>query len=309
MHTVCAEVNHRAGVQLYTLRALDESVPALITRVGEHGFDGVEFASRLPDASIDDVREALTRSDLAPIGIHVGLDELRTDRSRLVSMATAVGAPRLVVPHISIREFRTQRQIDELGAELADIAWALDEQALSLAIHTTREQLLPYVGLPGLTRLLSREGMPTGAYTHLAWAASRPVARTHASLRERTPLGQLSVRTSNAPVSFELDVKSAVSAGYDVGEVLDVLDGRVPLVHISDVVRSRVFPPDYAPVTPDTGMVDVEATLAAIEHSDVDWVVYEHDDPDDPVSVLHTLGELATRHRRADRGRPRARED
>lgn len=43
----------RTAVQLYTLRDLDESLPAILDRIGETSLDGVEFAHRFSDSDTE----------------------------------------------------------------------------------------------------------------------------------------------------------------------------------------------------------------------------------------------------------------
>ncbi|WP_132059607.1 sugar phosphate isomerase/epimerase family protein [Halorussus amylolyticus] len=90
-------------------------------------------------------------------------------------------------------------------------------------------------------------------------------------------------------IDFELDVGWAVAAGYDPTDLLASLRGRTPLVHLKDVADDR-------PVELGTGDVDAEACVEAAREAGAEWLVYEHDDPDDPEASLEhgaeTLAEL-----------------
>lgn len=82
-------------------------------------------------------------------------------------------------------------------------------------------------------------------------------------------------------VGYELDVGWARAAGRDPAALLDRYGDRIPLVHLKDVdVESG------RPVELGDGDVDLAACLRAAGDAGVDWVVYEHDDPDDPAASL-----------------------
>ncbi len=280
------------GLQLYTVRDVPEALPDLLERVATAGFEGVEFASRVHDESPASTRRALERTGLHPIGMHVDLAMLRTNRIEVLSLAEQLDVDRIIIPHLSIETFRTIDRLEAVGRTLVDLAWDLADRDMTLMVHTTRELLLPYFDVPGLSTVLATDGMPKGAYIHLAWMGSTLVPRNHVTLRERSPLGRLSTQTSAVPLEFEFDVKSAVSSGFDVGTVLDVLGGRAPMVHLSDVVRSRRLPPAYRAVDPGDGLVDVNEVIDEVTRRRIDWLIVEHDDPADPLATLERVAAI-----------------
>jgi sugar phosphate isomerase/epimerase len=81
-------------------------------------------------------------------------------------------------------------------------------------------------------------------------------------------------------VSFELDLGWAQAGGYDPTELLQRYGDRIPLVHLKDVDR------DGTPVELCDGELDVPACVEAARDADVEWIIYEHDDPEDPVASL-----------------------
>lgn len=81
-------------------------------------------------------------------------------------------------------------------------------------------------------------------------------------------------------VSFELDLGWAKAGGRDPIELLDRYGDRIPLVHLSDVDRKG------QPVDLGDGILDVPACVDAARDADVEWIIYEHDQPDDPLAAL-----------------------
>jgi sugar phosphate isomerase/epimerase len=99
-----------------------------------------------------------------------------------------------------------------------------------------------------------------------------------ADLDGRTAFDALVAATGDR-VGFEVDVGWVRAAGHDPVALLDRLAGRAPLVHLKDTAGGRS-------VELGDGDVDVAACAAAARDADADWLVYEHDDPDDPAASL-----------------------
>lgn len=284
------------AIQLYTVRNMSAPLPELIARAGAEGFQGVEFATRLADANPGDVRRSLETADLTPVAAHVDLSTLQTNRADILATAEQVGHRRLVIPHLSMDRFRTRDRLDDLCRELIDLASHLDERGCTLVIHTTREELLPYFGRPGIETLLARDALPTGGYTHLSWLVSRGVRRDQDTFWEATPLGRIARRTAGTGIEFEIDAKSIQTSGFDLGTVLDALGDRTQLVHLSDVVRTRRLLPAYAPVEPGDGLVNPGEITRAVLDRELEWLIVEHDDPVDPAATLRSVAALTLSH-------------
>ncbi|WP_137285006.1 sugar phosphate isomerase/epimerase family protein [Halorussus salinisoli] len=88
---------------------------------------------------------------------------------------------------------------------------------------------------------------------------------------------------------LELDVGWATAAGHDPIGLLGHLRGRVPLVHLKDVSGTT-------PVELGDGDLEIQACVRAAREAGTEWLVYEHDEPDDPEQSLEhgaeTLAEL-----------------
>lgn len=89
------------------------------------------------------------------------------------------------------------------------------------------------------------------------------------------------VEATPASVGFELDLGWAMATGTDPVGLLDGLADRVPMVHLKDVDRET-----RTPVELGEGDLDVEACVDAARRADVEWLVYEHDQPTDPRDSL-----------------------
>ncbi|ELY56815.1 xylose isomerase domain-containing protein [Natronococcus amylolyticus DSM 10524] len=84
-------------------------------------------------------------------------------------------------------------------------------------------------------------------------------------------------------IGIELDVGWALAAGDDPAQRLRELEGRVGTVHLKDMDVSGAEP-TFAEL--GEGDVDVRACIDAATDAGAEWLVYEHDDPDDPAASL-----------------------
>lgn len=97
------------------------------------------------------------------------------------------------------------------------------------------------------------------------------------------------VEETDDRVGIELDVGWVQAAGFDPTDLLARLGERVPIVHLKDVdAASRT------PVELGDGDLDVDACVAAARDASVEWVVYEHDKPDNPEQSLKHGAETLT---------------
>jgi sugar phosphate isomerase/epimerase len=299
----------RPAIQLYTLRDLDESLPDVIRRVGDAGFEGVEFANRLDEAQPERVVAALAEADVEPIGAHVGLRALEADPTGRAARYAQVGVDRVVVPHLPLAHYRTPKRVSALARRLEELGARLADHGVRLVYHNQVHDFVPLRRLSALERVLTAvDPYPRGA-SKPRTAVGLLGDRLHdavASLDrivpvERTAFGRLVDATDPEYVSFEVDVGGATAAGQNPRSVLAFTEGRTPLVHLKDTYVSGAHgpPADWTSVDPGTGDVDFEGALAAAESAGAEWAVFEHDDPGDPAVALRQGAETLLERVRA----------
>ncbi|SDK53945.1 sugar phosphate isomerase/epimerase family protein [Natronorubrum texcoconense] len=86
---------------------------------------------------------------------------------------------------------------------------------------------------------------------------------------------------SDDGLGFELDLGWAVAGGLDPVTLLERYGDRISLAHFADVETETM-----SPVELGDGDVDLEACLDAARRADVEWYIYEHDEPTDPRESL-----------------------
>jgi len=87
------------------------------------------------------------------------------------------------------------------------------------------------------------------------------------------------VEATDDRVQFELDVGWVGTGGQDPIETIEALSERVSLVHLKDMAfedgEFRTF---------GEGDLDIAGVCNVAEESDVDWLIFENDEPLDPVA-------------------------
>ncbi|MFB6119634.1 MAG: sugar phosphate isomerase/epimerase family protein [Halobacteriaceae archaeon] len=82
---------------------------------------------------------------------------------------------------------------------------------------------------------------------------------------------------------IELDVGWALVGGDDPAALIRELDDQIDLVHMKDMhVEEREFAEIGA------GDVDMQACADAARDVDAEWLIYEHDDPENPAESIQT---------------------
>lgn len=182
------------AIQLYTLRDLDVSVPDLLRRVADAGFDGVEYAYRVPEADLEAVQAALDDTGLEVPSAHVQIDDLENDQAATVEQYRDLRAERLVVPYLDSEDFASVERVRETAHRLDTLAEELAEHDYPLLYHNHDAEF--------------------------------------AQLEDRTAFDVLVEGTDH--VDFELDVGLATYAGVDAAQVIETHADRIDLVHCTD---------------------------------------------------------------------------
>ncbi|KTG29042.1 sugar phosphate isomerase/epimerase family protein [Haloferax profundi] len=210
------------GIQLYSLRALDEPTSALVERAADAGFDGVEFAGLDDD---DAIRTALTDTGLTAPAAHVGIDELESDLDAVCERYGALGVETLVVPYLPPEAFADAQTVDETAHRLDDLTAKCDDRGFRLLYHNHDHELQTVAGEPALDRLADESGV--GFELDLAWvlAAGYDPVDYLERYADRTPLVHLKdvvldadAERGGRPVSLgdgELDVDACLAAARD----------------------------------------------------------------------------------------------
>ncbi|KKF39402.1 xylose isomerase [Halorubrum saccharovorum] len=238
------------AVQLYTLRSLEAPLPELLDRVGAAGYDGVEFAYRVRESPVEEVIAALDRNALDAASAHVPIEALEDAPSEALEDGFD----------------ETVDFYDRLGVDTLVVPW-LDpehfESAAAVDAVATR--------LDGLAAALGAEDVRLAYHNHDQEFATVDGAPAIERLIDRT----------DDRVGFEIDVGWALVGGSDPAALIDRHADRITHVHAADADAAR-----GESVALGEGDVDLGAVVASAQRADAEWLVYEHDDPGDPIASI-----------------------
>lgn len=272
------------GVQLHTFRDVDDEYPAILRRVTESGYEGVEFAHEIHDADTRAVATVLSETGLEPIGAHVELAHLEEDFESLVDQYETLGCSSIVIPHVSGTWFLTAGRVDALARRLNDLATRLDDRGFELVVHNTKAMHRPLVGEYGLGRVVESDIVPTGGAIHAASVMNQVLPG-----RRTTGFDRLLAATEPSGIRFEIDVEHAVGTGRDPHRLFEAVGDRLFAVHVSDGKRTRTFPPAHQSTPLGHGSVDIEREVRGALQHEVDWLIGEVDDPPDPALAFESI--------------------
>ncbi|MDS0295429.1 sugar phosphate isomerase/epimerase family protein [Halogeometricum luteum] len=238
------------GFQLYSLHAVEDDLPAVIERVGETEFEGVELAG-LGDADPDAVGEALASADLELAAAHVGLETLEESLEETAETYRELGCEDVVVPWLEPDEFESVESVEAAAERLNAVAADLAAHDLSLHYHNHDQEFVELDGEPALSYLLEATDDDVGLELDLGWAGAAgydPLAYLddHAERVRLVHLKDYDGDAGEAAVVGEgdLDIEAAVDSvrdhGFDwlVYEAEEGPDTYDTLTHADDVVRT-----------------------------------------------------------------------
>jgi len=186
----------RTAIQLYTLREIDEPLPAILERVADAGYDGVEFAYRLHDADLDAVLDTLDDTGLDVAGAHVGTDRFE-EFEEIADSYHAVGCETVIVPAVDQEQFSSVIGVGTIARQLRKYARTATDHGFEFAYHNHDFEF----------GQLGEES----AYENM-------------------------VAQLNHQVGLEIDVGWVHAGGFDPAELIERYSDRTTHLHVTDVV-------------------------------------------------------------------------
>lgn len=242
------------ALQLYTVREFTAQDMLDTLRVlAQQGYRAFEFAG-LGGVPAKTIRATLDEHQLRAIGAHVSLSLLATQPERALAELQTLGCDYAVVPSVPPEQRDSSDQIRVLAAQLNRLGELCQSHGLRLAYHNHAFEFAP----------LDESGT--------------------------TMFELLTAETDSALVSLELDVYWAEHAGRDSVALLEQHRGRVPLLHVKDMLADETRAD--APV--GEGTLRWPEILAAADASGTQWYIVEQDHPRDALNdVQRSLYNLA----------------
>jgi sugar phosphate isomerase/epimerase len=244
----------RTAINLYTVRNLDEHTLDVLDRVADAGYDGVQV-SGVDDASPAEIARKCDALGLDTTPSHVGLERLEDDPEAAADDEHTLESAGAVVPWMSEEQFESPAAAQETADRLDGIGDALADHHLDLHYHNHAHEFVA-VDADADADADGRTG-----FEAFAEAAS---------------------------VGLELDVGWVLVGGRDPAELIERYADQIDLVHMKDMDTSveRGF------VEIGTGDVDMEACAEAAHDAGATWLIYEHDQPENPARSIDVGAEF-----------------
>lgn len=163
------------GIQLYSLRDVDDPLGTVIERVGEAGIEGAEFAGAAAGGvdgdDPDRLRDALDAAGVSAAGAHVDLAAIEADPDGVASACRTLGCDAVVVPWLDPSQFQSAASIERAAERLSAAAAAVSARGLELHYHNHDQEFVRVDGEYALDRLLAAaDGV--GLELDLGWAGA-----------------------------------------------------------------------------------------------------------------------------------------
>ncbi len=229
------------GIQLYTLRdhtKTAEDFDTTLGRLAALGVKDVQLSAVGPiDAAVQ--RKIMDKYEIRPCVTHRPFDRIRDDLPAL------------------IEEHRI------LGCDALGLGWAPQEQRESEQDARAFVQTLQRAA-----DTLARHGMTLHYHNHDFEFAPLPGS-------DKSLMALMLSETDPASFGFIPDVAWAHFAGLDPAAFLQMLRGRVKVVHFKDYVPGQNGRPQF--VSLGQGVVDLKACYDVCRELEIPYVMYEQD--------------------------------
>ncbi|MGO1690851.1 MAG: sugar phosphate isomerase/epimerase family protein [Halomonas sp.] len=234
------------AVQMYTLRDFG-NLEEQLAAVNRAGISAIETVGT-QEVTAEELNALLEEHALEVISSHVQLDDLRNRLDETVAFNQAVGNDTLTVPYLAEDARPSDAEgWQALGEELGDIAAELDAEGLRLAYHNHDFEMEVYGDKTALEHLFDAAGSDLLAELDIAWVAR---------------------------------------GGFDPVEYVSRFDGQLFAVHAKDNAPEGTAEEEGGFATLGEGVLDWATILPAIEATDVEWYIIEHDMPLDSEAVI-----------------------
>lgn len=132
----------RTAIQLYSLRDVSAPLAEVVERMGQMGYEGVEFAYRLADADEEAVRDVLDAADVTAAGAHVPLERFE-DVESVADTYAGLGCETLVVPYLDESHFESRGAVERAAARLTDVGERLADRGIDFGYHNHTHEFVP----------------------------------------------------------------------------------------------------------------------------------------------------------------------
>ncbi|MFB6219173.1 MAG: sugar phosphate isomerase/epimerase family protein [Halobacteriaceae archaeon] len=231
------------AINVYSVRELEASTEAVVDRVADAGYDGIQFSGRHTplDGDPGSIARQCEKRGLDVTPPHVGMERLEEDLDTVVEVYDRFGVEAAVIPSTDDEQFASAAAVDALAERVNALADDLAARGWELHYHNHAHEYTDLGGESAFDRFVDATG-----------------------------------------VGIELDVGWALVGGDDPARRIRELGERAELIHMKDMDTSV----ERGYVEIGDGSVDMAACAAAAADAGSEWLIYEHDMPEDPAGTI-----------------------
>ena len=228
----------KIGLNLYSLREFTQTADGLadtLARVKDMGYEGVQV-SGIKGLEPEQIEPVVRRSGLPVAATHVGWEVFRDDPQRAVAIHKLYGCAHPAIGMLP-GEYYSLAGAERFVKEAGVVVKGLRAAGMDFSYHNHSHELARYEGRTWLERVL--EGSAAGG------------------------------------LGFEIDTYWIQAGGGDPAEWVARCKGRIPLLHVKDMIVTPKREQRYAPV--GSGNLSWDRIFAAAEAGGVEWYLVEQD--------------------------------
>lgn len=227
------------GLQMFTLRdhtRTPEDTLATLDRVRDIGYRSIQVQPDCCALSLTDCAAAAGERGLTVCATHVATDWILQKTDEVIQAHLDIHCDLIGIGEMPRRYWGSSKGVRDFARDCAAAAREIHQSGLHLIYHNHHFEFQRYEGLSGLAILLA-EADPT--------------------------------------LCFELDTYWAQAGGADPAWWIRHLAGRVPIVHLKDMVLNEKWEQEFAPV--GEGNMNWPEILQACREAGTRHVVVEQD--------------------------------
>jgi len=238
------------GLQLYTVRDLmQKDVEGTIAQVAAAGYQEVEFAGYFGKTPAE-IKAMVARHNLVAPSAHVPFEAIAKGWDQVLADSVAAGHQYIVVAWIPEEQRKTVDAWKHIGAVLTGAGAAAKKAGLQLAYHNHSYEFVPLEG--------------------------------------QRPYDVLLAATDPQLVQLEMDLFWITYGGGDPLAYFAQYPGRVPMVHVKDMMKkpTPTVAPDSVMADVGKGTIDWRRIFARSAQAGIKHYFVEHDSPKDPIASI-----------------------
>jgi sugar phosphate isomerase/epimerase len=226
------------GLNLYSLREFTQTAEGLadtLKRVADIGYDGVQI-SGIRDLEPEAIVEIVKTSGLPVAATHLAWDLFRDEIARAVEIHDLYNCRHAAIGSLP-KDYFSMEGAERFLSELPAVTGALSSSGMDFSYHNHSHELARYDGETWLATVL---------------AGSRRSA-----------------------LNFEIDTYWIQAGGGDPVQWIKRCGGRIPLLHVKDMIVTPDREQRFAPV--GDGNLEWDSIFSAAENAGVEWYLVEED--------------------------------